>query len=269
MFKHIIRLTTKALSRRRTMTGNVIMFHLGRSGSTVVGNLLQQHPRIFWANELYLPIFREWQASAGGLEVAGEMPEDAMTYLKNQLPSDPDHCFGFEMKPFHFRLIGYSQEDFLRSVGALGFNRFILLDRRNRLRKVISSVIAHEDPASYHIKSTDRAQLRRVWINPANVRIDFDAKPLVTYLSEYDRQVRRLEKCLRGRQLLRLTYEDDVQTDPRRAYKHICTFLGLTPTEPFVNLARTNPFSMSEMVENYDEVKMSLSGTRYEWMLYD
>src|SRR6516225_3158271 len=33
--------------------GNVVMFHLGRSGSTVLASLLQQNPGVFWDGELF------------------------------------------------------------------------------------------------------------------------------------------------------------------------------------------------------------------------
>ena len=35
-----------------------MMLHNGRCGSTVVGNLLAQNPNIYWASELYEPMFK-------------------------------------------------------------------------------------------------------------------------------------------------------------------------------------------------------------------
>ncbi len=37
----------------KELKGCVAMFHVGRSGSTVLGDLLDQHPDIFWDSEIY------------------------------------------------------------------------------------------------------------------------------------------------------------------------------------------------------------------------
>lgn len=249
--------------------GNVVMFHIGRCGSTVVGQLLCQHPRIHWASELYIPFFMEWQRKNAGIETVGEMPQDAVDFLRRNMQLALHRFYGFEIKPFHFRLIGFSPESFLHHVDSLGFTHFILLDRKNRLRKIISSIIAHQNEAEYHIETKTKARLTRVHINIHDVRIDFDAKPLVDYLSDYDRQIHTLEALLEGRRSLRLTYEQDVQADPRRAYSRICEFLGLQPKNVSVRLSRTNPFPVRDMVENIEEMREALCGTPYEWMLDD
>jgi len=249
--------------------GNVVMLHIGRCGSSVVGQLLGQHPRIYWASELYAPIFSEWQRRNSGEEMVGEMPEDALSYLQRNMRAALHRFYGFEMKPFHFRLIGYSAEAFLDHLDSVGFNHFILLDRRNRLRKIISSVIAHSRDGDYHIGSERSARLTKAHVNIDDLRIDFDSKPLIEYLADYDREMHGLETLLRRRNVLRLTYEDDIQADPQRAYARVCDFLGLRATSVSPKLSRTNPFPLEDMIENFGEVKQTLAGTPYEWMLED
>ena len=61
---------------------NVVMFHIGRCGSTVVSDLLGQHPDVHWASELYEPIFGKWRRDNAGIEVVGEMPADAIDILR-------------------------------------------------------------------------------------------------------------------------------------------------------------------------------------------
>lgn len=170
----IKRLAKKVLSPLLTplRPGNVIMFHIGRCGSTVVADLLNQHPRIHWASELYTPIFYEWQRKNAWIETVGEMSKDAVDLLKRNMQLALHRYYGFEIKPFHFRLIGYSPESFLHHADSLGFTHFILLDRKNRLRTIISSIIAHQNEALYHIGRKTKARLTRISINPDNVRID-------------------------------------------------------------------------------------------------
>lgn len=248
--------------------GNVIMFHIGRCGSTVVANQLRQHPRIDWAWEMYEPIFSKWRRDNAGVEVVGEMPEDAIDILRRNSRLAIHHYFGFEMKPYHFRLIGYSPESYLQYFESLGPANYIILDRKNRLRKIISSIIAHQKD-KYHIGGKTKSRLKPVTINLDNVEIDFDAKPLLAYLSDYDQQFNALESLLEGKRLLRLSYEQDIQEDPRIAYLRICEFLGLQPGNVSVNYSKTNPFPVRDMIENFEEVNEALYGTPYEWMLND
>jgi hypothetical protein len=74
---------------------------------------------------------------------------------------------------------------------------------------------------------------------------------------------------LADKDVLQLTYEDDILKDPRIAYRRVCGYLGLEPCPAFVRHARSNPFRLDEIIENYDEVKQALSGTEFEWMLED
>jgi hypothetical protein len=243
------------------------MFHIGRCGSSVVGELLNQHPKIYWASELYSSIFLEWQRRNSGEETVGQIPEDAISYLRRDMRAALHHFYGFEMKPFHFRLIRYAPETFLDHLDSLGFRNSILLDRKNRLRKIISSVIAHQKNGKYHIGHQTRARLTKVHVNTRDVRIDFDSKPLIEFLATYDSEMHKLQTLLQGRRVLRLTYEDDIQDDPHKAYTRICDFLGVQATSASIKLDKTNPFSVKDMVENFEEVKQALAGTSYEWML--
>ena len=151
----------------------------------------------------------------------------------------------------------------------LGFSHYILLDRRNRLRKIVSSVIAHNNRMRYHVSSETRTKLKQVFIDINNVSIDFDSKPLLSFLSDYDSQVSSITDMLKEKNFLSLTYEDDIQDDPKVGYRQICDFIGLTPKDVKIELSRTNPFPVREMIENFEEVESLLKGTEYEWMLYD
>ena len=244
------------------------MFHLGRCGSSVLASLLQQHRCIVWDGELYTPIFAEWVKKNGGVETVGEMPEDAVKKLRWRMCRAFHRFYGFELKPFHFRLIGYPVELFTHQLDCLGFTHFVILDRKNRLRKILSSLIAHKRKR-YHQFSGTRAELSRIKVNTDDVRIDFEAKPLLDYLSDYDKQFETLHKLLQGRKLLKLTYEQDIQQKPKKAFLRICDFLGLQPCEVSIQFRRTNPFPVRDMLINFGEVESLLRGTRYGWMLYD
>ena len=60
------------------------MFHIGRSGSTVLGKMLDEHPEIAWDGEVYAPIINLWRLRPGG-ETIGPMPSDALRIVRARL----------------------------------------------------------------------------------------------------------------------------------------------------------------------------------------
>jgi len=211
----------------------------------------------------------DWKRANGGKEIKGEMPEDAIDLLKLSMRNAMHRYYGFEIKPFHFQLIGYSMETFVDKMDELGFSHYILLDRRNRLRKIVSSALAHADSVKYHQGKETEAKLKLIHLDVENIEIDYDSKPLLKFLSDYDEQVASLSNLLEPKNYLSLTYEDDVQEDPRIGYRRICDYTGLRSKDISARLSRTNPFPVKDMIENFEEVESVLKGTKYEWMLYD
>ena len=268
--KDMIKKAIKAAVRPFTepfRPGNVVMFHLGRSGSTVLAELLKQHSRIFWGSELYNRIFLQWERKNDGKEVVEELTEDPVLYLQNDMKRAYHRYYGFEIKPFHFKLIGHTPGSYLNVLEQNKFEHFIILNRKNRMRKIISSTIAHSDKSRYHIKSNEKSSIKKIHIDVNHVQIDFDNKPLIDYLTDYDEQMALLDQLLEGKKVLHLTYEDHIQENPRIAYEKSCEFLGLKPQPVEIRLSRTNPFPVREMIENIEEVERVLKGTPYMWML--
>ena len=64
-------------------------------------------------------------------------------------------------------------------------------------------------------------------MNVDHIVIDFDSKPLLTFLEDYDNQVLSVAKMLEQKNCLTLTYEDDIQEDPRVGYRKICGHIGI------------------------------------------
>jgi hypothetical protein len=249
--------------------GSIAMYHLGRCGSTVLASMLRQHRNIFWASELYATVFTEWQRTHDGKEVAGELPGDALEILRSNMKKAYHRFYGFEIKPFHHRLIGYSMEEYAENLESLGFSYFIHLDRKNRMRKIISSLIAHQDSSLYHQTQKSKAKLTKVYVNTERLEIDYDSKSLMEYLDDYDKQTVDIQELLKSRNLLSLNYEEHIQEDPTIGYKKICQFLGMKPKEVKITLRRTNPFKVRDMIDNLSEVESVLKGSPYEWMLND
>jgi hypothetical protein len=243
----------------------MLMFHFGRSGSTVLADLLDQNPEVTWQGEyirkFYAPLDRR------GLEKV-HLPVDADRLLLDVMAGTPTPYFGCEAKFFHLEQLGISLPAYLESLHRQKFTHFIVLERKNYIRKIASSLVARKR-RRYRQPPDAPAELTKIAIHPHRVRIDRTALPLVELLESYSRGFEELQTLLKGSNVLNMTYEDDLLKDPAAGYQKACAYWGLTPVPVKVHYGRSNPFPLEAVIKNYDEVVAALKGTRYEWMMTD
>lgn len=253
----------RAMRRR----GNVVMFHSGRVGSTVVGELLRQSPKIFWDREIYDRLFADHEKKYGGIQRIGEV--DPLVYLKQRASAVGAAYYGFEVAFRHLVVFGLDLPTYVEAVAAQGCQHFIVLERKNKLRSVISALVAKET-AEYHVLSGKKPPRKSVTVDVERIsmqrRNDW-ILPLVEVIDTFEHNYAEARRVLDGKQALFLTYEDDVLEDPRRAYQQACDFLGVAAPAAEVRLTRTNPYPVRDLIENVADVERVLQGSGYEWML--
>ncbi|MEM7164069.1 MAG: hypothetical protein AAF581_01320 [Planctomycetota bacterium] len=253
--------------RRR---GTVVMFHIGRSGSTVVGGLLAQHPQIWWDGEIYDQLYKQLEAADGDLRRIDAY--ESIPYLKQRARQRGSAFYGFEASVRQIEILGDSARGYIEALETEGRCRhFIVLERRNTLRTIVSFLAAKQN-ASYHVPQGEKPPRAPVAVDVNRVstsRRDDWVLPLVEHLQLYQDTFANLHELLQNRNSLHLTYEDDVLEDPRRAYHRTCDFLQLPQHDSTVLLARTNPYPLPQLIANFDEVAATLAGTSFEWMLED
>ena len=274
------------------------MLHNGRCGSTVVGDLLAQNPNIYWASELYEPIIAKWKEETKqefAYLTKETIVKNPIAILKNSISETTKPYYGVVFKPFHFTISGSSATEFLNQSFLLNFTYFILIRRKNRLRIIVSDKVARKKNA-WHFYGEDIAKLEKIHL-PLNqhkplvkkiletIRLPLNQhkllvkrilekirlllnkpEPLVERIENLEIQMQEVETLLAGKNVLNLTYEDDIEQDPQRAYRSICEFVDMEATKASVNLSKTNPFPLKDMIENFAEVKAALHNTPYEWM---
>ena len=241
---------------------NIMMLHNGRCGSTVVGDLLSQNPNIHWASELYTPLFAKWKKeNQQEYTHLSKKPivENPMEILKNSMHKTTKPYYGVVVKPFHFAIAHSSAMEFLNQSFLLNFTYFILIRRKNRLRIIVSGQVARKKN-TWHSYGEGIAKLEKIHL-PLN-----KPKPLVERIENLEIQMQEVETLLAGKNVLNLTYEDDIEQDPQRAYRSICKFVDMEATKASVNFNKTNPFPLKDIIENFAEVKAALHNTPYEWM---
>lgn len=246
----------------------VAMFHMGRSGSTVLGKMLNQHSQVFWASELF---YKYRNINASDKEAFG---------MDKIIRSSRQRCskvYGFETKYLSDQDLSDNQlemslEQYIAVLKHHGFNKFILLQRRNYLRVLISWVVARKDIKLH----ADREKKK-----PTQVSLDLDkvvfsekpdmkyALPILEYFEKIDKRYEEIKQVLAPEDTLFMFYEEDILSDPLIAYKKVCDFLKISPENPDIALKRTNPHNIKDIVVNVEELNEVLSGTKYGWMLED
>ncbi len=232
----------------------IAMIHHGRCGSQVLGDLLNQHSLISWDGELFEPLIHK-------------LPRQPMPHLRHRLDACKKAIYGFETKHYHPDLMGVAWPDYLAGLDNLGFEKFILQRRANLLRTFVSALVGKAKGNVYHLPAGKAASLHKLTLDPQAVY--FDDKP-VKLLEALEFTTQRLDlarQLLAGRDVLCLTYEEDIADDPSRAYGRVCDFLGITRESVETKYSRTTPFPLSEIIENFDDVQAALAGTEFEWML--
>lgn len=248
---------------------NVVMFHIGRSGSSVLGDLLNQHPDIHWDGEIYEDVLQAWERQHNtALTNSSNFTFQPVDRLRNRMRLSEKKIYGCEVKFFHLNFTDYNLKNYIKQVYKLGIKRFIILRRKNFLRKIVSSVIAHQQ-AKFHISSQEKAALNQVKLDVNNVQIDREGKPLIAYLQEFEEKFYELDLLLNNAEVLRLTYEDDIAASPLVGYEKVCNFLEVKPQPVIVNYGQTTPFELANVIINFDDVKQTLNDTPFRWMLHE
>jgi hypothetical protein len=236
----------------------VVMFHVGRCGSTVVAELLKQHRRITWDGELFEPVIRE-KLDERDLGAAG--------LLKARVDQAQD-VYGFELKylpSHHQRILDLSLDDLVDLAEQVGVSHYVTLHRRNYLRRVVSGAIGRERKR-WHRKGDEGEPSTITHLDLESIPFG-PRKPLLKVFEELGQGEGDLKIRLAAKTTLELTYEDDIESDPLSAYNSICEFAGLEAESVETTLHPTGDRPLSAMVENYAEVESLIKGTRYEWML--
>lgn len=241
-------------SRRKA---NVAMFHIGRVGSSVVAELLGQHSKIDWAREFYHPD-NMWRTY---------LPQKKpIRRLRIRMALSGPKIFGFETKYQRggdLQRIGMALGSYCEKLSDIGFDYFVLLERKNLLRRHVSSMIGRKQGKWHH--KEEKQTITQVKIDPED--IDGRGTSLISYFENLQRDKTLLLSRVKDKKLLHITYEEDVLDNPKEAYQKICDFLDIELESAKVSIKKSNPFPLRDIISNYRDVESKLEGSEYEWML--
>jgi hypothetical protein len=240
-----------------------------RSGSAWLVDALNSHPRIAAYGELFVPgahdregaygsqdrpIFTNYAETDGRGRSKLGLLRKRITYLNAVYDRDDADCVGFKLV--------YKQATLNPGVLAyLSVRRVkvVHLIRSNVLDSVISWETARAR-GLFHARKGDEVE---------PIKVELDATALLDRLDHHEYAITVARGWIRN---LRLPYTEafyEELTGPKRDEKlgRILSFLGVEPSPLGTEFVRMNPIEHGELLANYDEIRETLRGSRFEWML--
>jgi LPS sulfotransferase NodH len=240
-----------------------------RSGSAWLVDALNDHPRIAAYGELFVPGTREREGAYGSQDrpfftayaaTDGRgrsrlaLLRKRIAYLNAVYGRDDVACVGFKLV--------YKQATLnpgLLAYLSLRRAKVVHLIRSNVLDSVISWETARARRL-FHARKGDEVK---------TIKIELDTTALLDRLDHHEYAITVARGWIRN---LRLPYTEtfyEELTGPKRDEKlgKILSFLGVEPRVLGSDFVRMNPTDHRELLANYDEVRDTLSGSRFEWML--
>jgi hypothetical protein len=246
----------------------VCILHVGRVGSTVLADMLGRHPQIKSVGEIWN---REHDKILAATKFENhKLSQDPFFPLKEKLVKSRRKILVFEIKflhAHHMKMLGVDIDGFVNKMTQLGVGKFIILDRKNLLRRAISGVNLRESGVS-HLKAGEVAQKKKKEFDVDSVPLGNLNVPLDDFIQHVRAGYADARRATSGYPKLELTYEDDLMNDPTVGYKKCCEFIGVTPKGETARLERTNPYPLIETLSNPEQVAAKLRVTGDEWMLH-
>jgi hypothetical protein len=234
---------------------NVAMFHIGRCGSTVVGMLLNQHPKIRWGGEVFASLKSKYGRDSW-------VWEDPLRMIRLRTNMHICRVFGIEIKKKQFIDVNMNLDETITHLDNLGYEKFILLTRNNYLKREVSKIVGKKMD---HWNFEEEVVPPRVEVPIINK----DGKLITERFEEIDNFYEKLNENLENKRTLKISYEGDIKVDPKIAFRKIIKWIGLEEVRVNVGTKKINKKPLKKRISNFGEVKNTLTETPYEWMAHD
>ncbi|WP_158505844.1 sulfotransferase domain-containing protein [Geminocystis sp. NIES-3708] len=218
-----------------------IIFAQGRTGSTLLYELLNSHPQVFCDKEIFWDNFPKFifpKLYAQGLAIKS----------KHQV-------YGFHVKIHQLTMIQkLNAKKFLTELSSQGW-KIIFLTRNNLLKQAISRIIARQRNQWFDRKENPLSQLNFV----------INCDDLLEKIKEQETLQYQEKKIIQDLSHLPIFYERDLIKKEKHQYtlNRIFDFLDIPSMSVNSTLVKTTPEYLSSFISNYQEIKNIINQTRY------
>lgn len=229
-----------ATHRSRIPPIRFFIFGQGRSGSTLLVDLLNSSPEVWCEKEI----------------LSRKVPLPAH-YVRARSTLSPKPIYGFKVKIYQLTLDQRLPEPrrFLETLQADGW-KTIYLRRSNVLRQSVSNLIAEQRRLYHERKGAARPELGKL-------RVELD--DLLRRMQEREDYLAAEAEVLRELPYVPVEYETDL-LDPgahQRTLDRLFDFIGTSRVPVSTELKRINDRRLADLLENFDEVADRLAETRW------
>jgi LPS sulfotransferase NodH len=233
---------------RQDLSKSFILFAQGRTGSTLLGSLLNSHPEIVFEDEILnidahrRPFLFPYLYALGRKKMSGAS------------------CYGYHVKIYQLsKDHRIDPKRYMHKARADGW-KIIYLKRQNLLRHALSSIRAESTRTYFHYvqKKADPRNKGAMHVQPDD---------LIRRMEERETYLAQENDVLSGLKTYNVTYELDLITPERQqaTCQGVFTYLGLDAGDVKVStyLERINQGSLPDLISNYEEIVSYLYGTRF------
>jgi hypothetical protein len=230
--------------RRSTTTDPIsfVIFAQGRTGSTLLVDLISSHPRVHCDDEI-LSRRVVWPTA----------------WVTSQRAKFPSQHYGFKVKPYQLTEEQHvDPEIWVPRMAARGW-RVIHLWRRNVLRHALSNMVA-EHVGSFVFRSKEPPK-------PRDLVVDTDM--LVGAMATRTEMIELERAVLSNVPHVSVCYEDDL-LDPARhqaTLDRLSEQLGLPSARAHTEVRRITEKDLRDMIANYDDVAQVVAATQWAPLL--
>lgn len=231
------------LNQQQQYSKFIIVSH-ARSGSNLLLNSLNSHPNIIAEHEIFAAHNRQ-------------IGENFYPILNNLFGERPETAKAVGCKIFYYHL----NQDEWQQIGEIPGLKVIHLKRKNRLRMIVSMKVAFKT-SQWGI--TDESQ--RIDAAQKQVYLDYDF--LCNKFEDIESSENTTEKLFKPTQIANVFYQDLVHQH-ENTISSLFDFLDLpafTVSTEKIRHKKQNPEPLSQLIQNYDELKAKFANT--PWASY-
>ena len=221
-----------------------LIFAQGRTGSTLLVDLLNSHPDIFSLGEILS------RTVVTNIKHPTRFADGLMTLNKNPTR-------GFKVKAYQIsREQGKNTNKVLTSFYSKGW-KIIYLHRDNFLLHAISDLRSEKTKTWHHIKGTDRKATNKTYIGYDEL---WEA---ITYREKC--KAEEIE-ALSGIEYFSMSYEADLLNAEKqtKSMKNLLNYLDASEIKLDTKLQKIVKGQLSDSIENFSELKTKLINTRFK-----
>ncbi len=229
----------KYMKKSSSSTTKFMIFGQGRTGSELLCNLLDVHPKVQCDTEiLFHHVFFPQQ------------------YIESKAALTSKKAYGFKAKIYQIQDIQKQDaNNFLSEIVKRDW-KIIYIQRRNLLRHSLSRLVAKQRNKFHHKNSDGELKLQKVPI---------DSDLLLQEMEARKKYLDMEEKILENIDCLKIVYEDCLlhKENHQDTADRIFNFLGLESFPVKTNFQKLTSKRLSDFIENFEEVERALARSKY------